>query len=383
MSRLQKQVCGLMEEVSCLSAENQRLKQQVLVLGEVTIHFLTEKQQLKHSGQDPGEVKSPLPVEFPKVEQQDHNQDEVSCLSAENRSLKQKSPDPEEWTSCLSAENQWWKRQIHVLWEVSFHFSTENQQLRQPGQDPGEVKFPLPFEFPKVEQQDGDQDEGARLSAENQKLKELVDVLADVVSHNLSENKQLKLQRPDREEPVSRLKQEGPLRDRPGASGALQTVKKTLFASVASPSLGRTSGEDFCVQFRTSGKTDGCEEKFLKDVSKHPSRKGVSLKVKDFRKTSKDLLLLFCPIASRMGTDIENALEGLSGKQKILLVVMHFIPKDNPGPFVDAQHRVTHPAVVRTVHTRFTLKDGFYPCKMNEMAVAGVAAALKALAEDQ
>ncbi|XP_072842100.2 uncharacterized protein LOC140703155 [Pogona vitticeps] len=141
--------------------------------------------------------------------------------------------------------------------------------------------------------------------------------------------------------------------------------------------------KDFCVQFRISGKTGGCEEKFLKDVSELLSHQGVSLQVKEFTETSKDPLLLFCPIASRKGTDIENALEGLSDEQKVLLVVMDLIPKDNPGPFVDAQHRVPHPAVVRTMHTRFTLQDGFYPCEMNEAAVADVAAALKALAEDQ
>ncbi|XP_078237464.1 uncharacterized protein LOC110070790 [Pogona vitticeps] len=465
VSHLQKRVRGLMEEVSRLSAENrslkqkspdpeegtshlspenQRLKRQVRVLWEVVIHFLTENQQLKQPGQGPGEVKFPLPVEFPKVEEQDHDQDEVTRLSAENQrlteqvdsltevvshdlaennQLKLQRPDREEPVSCLkqegplrnrldgegvpaqpgpsplpsasapalhppeqvheqeeeeegvphlSAKNQRLKRQIHVLWEVVIHFLTENQQLKQPGQDPVDLKSLLPVEFPKVEEQDHDQDEVTRLSAENQRLKEQVDSLTDVVSHNLAENNQLKLL-------VSRLKQEGPLRDRPGD---LQRAIK-LWASWPSMLIGRASDKGICVQFRISGKTGGCEEKFLRDVSELLSLQRVSLKVEKFKETSKDPLLLFCPIASRMRNDIENALEGLGDEQKVLLVVMHYVRKENPESSVNAKQPVTPPAVVRTVHTRFTLRDGFYPCQMNKTAVADVAAALKALAEDQ
>uniref|UniRef100_A0ABM5F9H0 Uncharacterized protein isoform X1 n=1 Tax=Pogona vitticeps TaxID=103695 RepID=A0ABM5F9H0_9SAUR len=472
VSRLQERVRGLMEEVSHLSAENRslkqkspdpeegtsrlsaenrRLKQQVHVLREVTIHFLTENQQLKQPGQDPVDLKSLLPVEFPKVEQQDDDQDEVTHLSAQNQRLKEQvealtevvshylaennqlkpqRPDREEPVSCLkqegplrnrldgegvpaqpgpsplpsasapalhppeqvheqeeeeegvphlSAKNQRLKRQVRVLWEVVIHFLTENQQLKQPDQDPVDLKSLLPVEFPKVEEQDHDQDEVTRLSAENQRLKEQVEALADVVSHNLAENNKLKLQRPDREEPVSRLKQEGPLRDRPG--DPQRAIK--LWASWPSMLIGRASDKGICVQFRISGKTGGCEEKFLRDVSELLSLQRVSLKVKEFKETSKDPLLLFCPIASHMCNDIENALEGLGDKQKVLLVVMHYVRKENPESSVNAKQPVTPPAVVRTVHTRFTLRDGFYPCQMNKTAVADVAAALKALAEDQ
>ncbi|XP_078237481.1 uncharacterized protein LOC144584689 [Pogona vitticeps] len=137
----------------------------------------------------------------------------------------------------------------------------------------------------------------------------------------------------------------------------------------------------FHVHVKTAGKTGGCENKFLKDLLKHPSSKKVSIKVKDFREDSRPLTLLFCPIASRMGTDIENALEGLSGEEKVFLVVMHLIPKDSSGAFVDTKQQVSHPAVVLTVHTRFTLQDGFYPCEMTAAAVAHVADFIKDLSK--
>ncbi|XP_020634019.3 uncharacterized protein LOC110070657 [Pogona vitticeps] len=145
-----------------------------------------------------------------------------------------------------------------------------------------------------------------------------------------------------------------------------------------------TASKDFIIYVQTTGATGGWEWNFVNEVSKHlPVCLSCSLKVEKFRETaSKHPILLFCPIASRMGTDIENALEGVIGEQKVLLVVMHFIPKDNPMAYVDARQQGRYPAVVLTVNTRYTLQDGFYPCEMNETAVADVAAAIQDLAKD-
>ncbi|KAJ7341385.1 hypothetical protein JRQ81_005423 [Phrynocephalus forsythii] len=150
-------------------------------------------------------------------------------------------------------------------------------------------------------------------------------------------------------------------------------------SGVGSP---RCSDADFIINFRVTGKTGGCEQKFLEDVSKCLSLQGISLRVEEFTETSRHLLLVFCPIASNMANDTENVLAGLHGKQKVLLVVMHYVRKDNTETSVDPKQKVTHPALVRTVHTRYTLQDGFYPCEMNAVAVADVAAAIKDLAGD-
>uniref|UniRef100_A0ABM5FAF1 Uncharacterized protein n=1 Tax=Pogona vitticeps TaxID=103695 RepID=A0ABM5FAF1_9SAUR len=212
-----------------------------------------------------------------------------------------------------------------------------------------------------------------RLFSEHQQLKSRLHRLEaqqqEMVSRHLDKKEQL-------QEAVRELKRNQE------ASRAQQTAPQRS-ALRPSPSTGiRTLEKDFHVQVQTTGKTYGYDGQFLQDVSMLLSRQGVSLKVKGFTENSKHLLLVFCPIASRMGTDIENALERLSSERKVLLVVMHYVQKENSGTPVDAKHRMTHPAVVGTVHTRFTLQDGFYPCEMNERAVADVAAALKALAED-
>ncbi|KAJ7341392.1 hypothetical protein JRQ81_005440 [Phrynocephalus forsythii] len=139
----------------------------------------------------------------------------------------------------------------------------------------------------------------------------------------------------------------------------------------------RRGGRVYYAQVRTSGKTGGCETQFLKEVSKLLSQRGVSLRLMEFTRTSQHLLLLFCPIASRMGTDLENALEG---EQKTLLVVMHYVSKGNTDAFVDPR-QVSHPAVLQTIHTRYTLPDGIYRCKLNMAAVVEMADAINDLAK--
>ncbi|XP_078237473.1 uncharacterized protein LOC110070658 isoform X2 [Pogona vitticeps] len=239
--------------------------------------------------------------------------------------------------------------------------SAEKEQLKLQNGGKEEQASRLPQEVEKLKR------EVSRLSAENQQLKQQFQERDEQVSHLLQAVQELKGQ-------VSHLQQEvQELKKSPGASGAEQTTRwYSPFGGAALPAK---------VQIRITGKTGGSEEKFLNCVSEHLSHKGVSLKVEKFKETSKDPLLVFCPIASRMGADIENALEGLSGEQKVLFVVMHLIPKDNLGAFVDTKQQVRHPAVVLTVHTRFTLQDGFYPCEMNNAAVTHVADFIKDLAK--
>nr|XP_020634020.1 ensconsin-like [Pogona vitticeps] len=299
-----------------------------------------EKEQLKLQNGEKEEQVSRLLQAVQELKAQ------VSRLSAEKEQQKQQNQEKEEEMSRLLQEL---KREV--------------SHLQQQNQEKDEQISHLQHKVQKLEEQ------ASRLSAENQQVKQQNQERDEQISH--LQHKVQKL-----EEQVSPLQQEvQELKKSPGASGAQQTTR--WISPFGGPTL------PVKVQIRITGKTGGSEEKFLNCVSEHLSHKGVSLKVEKFKETSKDPLLLFCPIASRMGADIENALEGLSGEQKVLLVVMHFVQKDNPGTPADAEHQVTHPAVVGTVHTRYTLKDGFYPCEMNEAAVADVAAALKALAEDQ
>ncbi|XP_042301240.1 uncharacterized protein LOC121919087 [Sceloporus undulatus] len=143
------------------------------------------------------------------------------------------------------------------------------------------------------------------------------------------------------------------------------------------------SNTDFLVQVLTTGKTGGCEKQFLDGVSKHLSYHRINLQVDSYEGNSSRFLLVFCPIASRIGTDIENALEGLSSSvSKTLLVVLHHKPKDSHHLFVDTKLQGQHRALVRTVHARYTVQDGLYACQMNEEAMADVAKVIKDLSRE-
>ncbi|XP_066482839.1 uncharacterized protein [Tiliqua scincoides] len=132
----------------------------------------------------------------------------------------------------------------------------------------------------------------------------------------------------------------------------------------------------FPVQLLITGQTKGCEKDFMDDVTRLLAGQGVSLQVEDYQENSEQFLLLFCPIASRIGTDINNALEGLSSIRKALLVVCHFKPKGSVQSIVSSREMVQHPALVTTVHACYTIQDGFYDCQMNKEAAAAVAAAI-------
>ncbi|XP_078237475.1 uncharacterized protein LOC110070656 isoform X1 [Pogona vitticeps] len=346
--------------------------------------------QLRSGGEA---LPAPAPLD-PQVLQQEEG---VPHLSAEKEQLKQQDQKKDEQVSRLQQEVQELKGQVSLL------LSAENQWLKQQRQEKNEEETSrllqeLEGQVSPLQQEVQDlKAQVSCLSAENQQLKQqfqerdeqlsrLLQAVQDLegeVSHLQQQNQRKDEQMSHLQQEVQALKGEvSPLQQEvqeqkkgPEASGAQQTTR--WLSWVRSRIL---PAKDIIIEVRMAGKTGGCEMKLLEDVSERLAQEGVSLKVRRFtERLSEHLLLVFCPIASRMVTDIENTLEGLSGEQKVLLVVMHFIPKDNPGPFVDAQHRVPHPAV----HTRFTLKDGFYPCQMNETAVADVAAALKALAEDQ
>ncbi|XP_077206473.1 uncharacterized protein LOC143843745 [Paroedura picta] len=132
----------------------------------------------------------------------------------------------------------------------------------------------------------------------------------------------------------------------------------------------------FSVQVQVRGMTGGCEKQFLGDLTKLLVDHGISLQVKDDKENSEHLLLLFCPIATYVTADISNALEELGGVRNVLVVALHHKPKENTNFVVDKNVQVHHPALVATVHARYSMQDGFYLCQANEEAVASVAAAI-------
>nr|XP_060611102.1 uncharacterized protein LOC132762159 [Anolis sagrei ordinatus] len=137
----------------------------------------------------------------------------------------------------------------------------------------------------------------------------------------------------------------------------------------------------FTIQVRVTGRTGGCEKDFLKEIADHLWKHEICLQTEDYREDSSHFLLIFCPVATSVGSDIANALEGLSSEPKAVLVLLHHKVRESTS-FIDTKEQAQHPAVVRTVHARYLLDDGFYACQMNEEAVAQVAEALKDHWED-
>nr|XP_060639392.1 protein bassoon-like [Anolis sagrei ordinatus] len=131
---------------------------------------------------------------------------------------------------------------------------------------------------------------------------------------------------------------------------------------------------DFHIQVLVTGKTGGCENEFLKKVSERLFN--IHLKTERYQEGSSHFLLVFCPVATSVGSNMANALKGLGSEPKAVLVMLHHKLKESTS-FVDTKLLAYHPAVVRTLHARYTLEDGFYACPINEEAVAIVAKVLE------
>ncbi|XP_061578853.1 uncharacterized protein LOC133445544 [Cololabis saira] len=66
----------------------------------------------------------------------------------------------------------------------------------------------------------------------------------------------------------------------------------------------------------TTGETFGAEKQLLRQI-----KDGLHVKFKSPQKS--DVIIVFCPISSRVGSDVEAAMRKVSDNKKIILVVMH------------------------------------------------------------
>nr|XP_029486562.1 uncharacterized protein LOC115107307 isoform X1 [Oncorhynchus nerka] len=82
-----------------------------------------------------------------------------------------------------------------------------------------------------------------------------------------------------------------------------------------------------------------------------------------------DVIMAFCPIVSRAGTDIEAALQQIpEGKDVILVVLHHYFNPNCTAP--DSSSLVTRRDVILTVDCLFhESKGGLLNCPLNEEAV--------------
>uniref|UniRef100_A0A673VWN7 Uncharacterized LOC115192448 n=1 Tax=Salmo trutta TaxID=8032 RepID=A0A673VWN7_SALTR len=81
-----------------------------------------------------------------------------------------------------------------------------------------------------------------------------------------------------------------------------------------------------------------------------------------------DVILAFCPIVSRAGTDVEAALQQIpAGKPVILVVLHHTFDSDYTVP--DSSRRVTRGDVILTVDCLFHESKGLLKCPRNKEAI--------------
>uniref|UniRef100_A0A8C8HSB8 Uncharacterized protein n=1 Tax=Oncorhynchus tshawytscha TaxID=74940 RepID=A0A8C8HSB8_ONCTS len=84
-----------------------------------------------------------------------------------------------------------------------------------------------------------------------------------------------------------------------------------------------------------------------------------------------DVILAFCPIVSRAGTDIEAALEQIpAGKPVILVVLHHTFDPDYTVP--DSSRLVTRGDEILTVDCLFHENQGLLECPRNESVLKDI-----------
>ncbi|XP_051790385.1 AF4/FMR2 family member 4-like isoform X2 [Erpetoichthys calabaricus] len=113
-----------------------------------------------------------------------------------------------------------------------------------------------------------------------------------------------------------------------------------------------------------SDKTAITQKTFLNELSKQLKDHKMTINVAQLDNESSNLVLLFCPVVSRIGTDIGVALKKVSSNKKIILVVMHHTPKPEYR-VADSSRLVEQENVVLTVDYLFHETIGLLNCNLN------------------
>ncbi|XP_039620661.1 uncharacterized protein LOC120536403 [Polypterus senegalus] len=114
-----------------------------------------------------------------------------------------------------------------------------------------------------------------------------------------------------------------------------------------------------------SDKIGNTEEIFLNELSKKLKINNIRIQKAQLDNESRNLVLLFCPVVTRIGNDIAVALKKVSSNKKIILVVMYHT--SNPDYRVaDSSRFVDQKNVVLTVDCLFHETTGLLNCNLNK-----------------
>ncbi|XP_019336229.2 S-antigen protein-like isoform X1 [Alligator mississippiensis] len=133
------------------------------------------------------------------------------------------------------------------------------------------------------------------------------------------------------------------------------------------------------LQIHVTGRASGSERQFLAQLHGHLKPLGIQLVEEEFNQHAHCLLLLFCPISSRVGTDISNALQSLPDTRQAILIVLHHRPSESSQLYASSKREAQHPGLLDTVDCCFSTVLGLYPCYTNTNAMDSVVATLQRL----
>ncbi|XP_023152185.1 uncharacterized protein LOC111586651 [Amphiprion ocellaris] len=111
-----------------------------------------------------------------------------------------------------------------------------------------------------------------------------------------------------------------PVRDNdPNIKEFFRTLGKAFKESDSAQSSKTSSSHAGTVKIHkiVTGKTFGADEALLK----HLNCKELQVKMTD--RQGCDIIILFCPITSRVGSDVELAMTKVSGEERVILILMH------------------------------------------------------------
>ncbi|XP_039621364.1 tripartite motif-containing protein 29-like isoform X1 [Polypterus senegalus] len=140
------------------------------------------------------------------------------------------------------------------------------------------------------------------------------------------------------------------------------------FSKKSSPVVGK---DKVTIEVVGLEKTFHSGRRFFEDLIKKMNDSRIDIHQGVFDSQSSNLALLFCPIVSRIGTDIKVALKKIPNNKKVILVVMHHTL--NPGHIVAESARfVEQKNVVGTVDLLFHENLGLLECQLNKQSLEKV-----------
>ncbi|XP_070576468.1 uncharacterized protein [Ptychodera flava] len=127
---------------------------------------------------------------------------------------------------------------------------------------------------------------------------------------------------------------------------------------------------------KVSGVLHHCDEILVERVRFNLRSRGLDLKLEVWSKSTMSigkLCLVFCLNASRLGTDVDNALKGISDEAEVVLIVMHHLPRQQNRMDPQSESIIgKRDNICLVVDMFFFEKEGLYDCEQNDKGLAKI-----------